>query len=80
LLTVYMKSAAKKSKDEDIEPPKLDFGMRVRPSILIAVALVSSVIGAGASGFIVNRIVSVNYEKELSILGAQTTAPSPTPT
>ena len=88
-MTIYMKSAAGKTKiakttnpakktGELTEKPKAT--RKNNPATVVAVMLISSSLSAGATGFIVNKVVSSSYEEKINVLGTQVqTVAEPTP-
>lgn len=88
-MTIYMRTITAKAvsetnaqqgvKETTEEPKKQIRSGGSHPAAFITVMLVSSVLSAGASGFVVNTIVSRSYEEKLQVLGAQTAAPVATP-
>lgn len=82
-MTIYMKTITAKAKAENqAEAPEVKkqvHSAKIHSIGFVAVMLISSVLSAGTTGFVVNNIVSKNYEQKLSVLGTETSAPVPSP-
>lgn len=87
-MAVYMRTLTAKAKIENTasvpsvkseETKKPVYSTRVNPAGLVAVMFISSLISAGTTGFVVNKVVSKNYEEKLSVLGVQAEVPVVTP-
>jgi hypothetical protein len=88
-MTIYMRAVTAKARAENVvsapevsseKTKKQVHSARVHPAALVVVMLISSVISAGTSGFLVSKIVSKSYEEKISVLGARTVIPVVTPT
>jgi len=85
-ISVYMKTVISKEKKAKLVVSKIDKAdHHPHPTVgflrLAAIVLVTGLVSAGGSGFLVSKIVSRTYEQKLSVLGTQSVAtPAPSPT
>jgi hypothetical protein len=89
-LTIYMKKIMKKAEVKEEEPsteqgqtllpqasPKVNQSVGIGFGGVVGLVLVSTVLSAGVTGFVVKSLMAKNYEQKISVLGAETTAPAP---
>lgn len=81
-MATYMRVLTSRAKAkvaaEAEKPPKTHKG-GIHPVQFAAVVIATSILSAGTTGYVVNRVVTKNFEEKISVLGTQTSAPAATP-
>lgn len=83
-MTIYMKTVTEKAKAKNVnkgsteskkKTEKLEIHSGGNPFRFAAVIVAASVISAGASGFVVSKLVTKNFEEKVQVLGTQSQEP-----